>query len=521
MLKKMSLLVKITLLVFVSLTIILGASSYQIYSRTRAAVDAETVNASRQIALTIGNTMQTFGETGDMNGLEMFLKTTASRKDVEGVHAVRAPAVVQQFKERQGAQPQDEMEQRALATGKEQLQQDGGKDLIRFVLPVLSGPSCLTCHTEAKQNDVLGAVSVSLRTDRATRALTAIRWNSLIAFGIGILLEVLLLNFLLSRLVIRPIQVVAAALTDGADQLSTAAGQITSSSQSLAEGTSEQAASLEETSASLEEMSSMTKQNADNSGQAKGMMGEVQVIVHNVEGQVGKMVKAIEEITNSSQETGRIIKTIDEIAFQTNLLALNAAVEAARAGEAGAGFAVVADEVRNLALRAAEAARTTGNLIQTTIVAVQHGNELTHLTQAAFRENAVISVKVGQLVDEIAAASQEQSQGIGQVSIAVSEMDKVTQQTAATAEESAAAAEELNAQAEQMRGHVRDLVSVVKGSANGNGHILSHLETVAQAAALSLPRPKSSNGAGRGRGSMPIARLDQLSPLNDSAFRDF
>ena len=491
MLKNMSLAVKIALLVFVSLTVILGASSFQIYYKTRAAVDAETVSASRQIALTIGHSMQTFGETGDMNGLELFLKTTSSRKDVESVHAVRGPVVVADFKERQGAQPKDEMEKQVLAGGKEQSHVDRDKNLIRFVLPIISEKSCLSCHTTAKENGVLGAVSISLRSDRAAMALTSIRWNSIIASGVGILLELFLLNFLIARLVIRPIRLVSAALSDGADQVSSAAGQISSASQSLAEGTSEQAASLEETSSSLEEMSSMTKQNADNSSQAKRMMGEVRKIVGKVDSQMGNMVKAIEEIARSSQETGKIIKTIDEIAFQTNLLALNAAVEAARAGEAGAGFAVVADEVRTLALRAAAAAKTTGNLIEGTIKAVQHGNELTYQTQEAFRENAAISVKVEQLVDGIAAASQEQSQGIGQVNIAVSEMDKVTQQTAANAEESAAAAEELNAQAEQMKGYVDDLVHVIGASAadtgsRGRGGVLPRTQTVTRRA-LTLP----------------------------------
>jgi methyl-accepting chemotaxis protein len=181
------------------------------------------------------------------------------------------------------------------------------------------------------------------------------------------------------------------------------------------------------------------------------------------------MAGAVAEITRSSEETGKIIKTIDEIAFQTNLLALNAAVEAARAGEAGAGFAVVADEVRNLAMRAAEAAKNTSNLIENTIKAVRKGNELTNATQEAFKENAEISRKIGQLVDEIAAASEEQSHGITQVNTAVSEMDKVTQSTAANAEESAAAAEELNAQAEQLKVYVEDLVRVV----GGNGHAAS------------------------------------------------
>ena len=132
------------------------------------------------------------------------------------------------------------------------------------------------------------------------------------------------------------------------DQVSSAASQVASASQQLAEGTSEQASSLEETSSSLEEMSSMTKQNADHANQAKAMMTEANQIVEKVNRHMMDMAGAVDEITRSSEETGKIIKTIDEIAFQTNLLALNAAVEAARAGEAGAGFAVVADEVRKV-----------------------------------------------------------------------------------------------------------------------------------------------------------------------------
>jgi methyl-accepting chemotaxis protein len=262
---------------------------------------------------------------------------------------------------------------------------------------------------------------------------------------------------------VKPIRRIVAGLAEGADQVAAASGQVSSSSQQLAEGASEQASSLEETSSSLEEMSAMTKQNADNAGQAKAMMTEAKVVVEKANAQMAQLMEAIGQITRSSEETGKIIKTIDEIAFQTNLLALNAAVEAARAGEAGAGFAVVADEVRNLALRSAEAAKNTSDLIEKTIKAVKNGNEITLATQTAFKANADISGKIGQLVEEIATASQEQAHGIAQVNTAVSEMDRVTQQTAANAEESASAAEEMNAQAQQMRGYVEELAGVIGG----------------------------------------------------------
>lgn len=273
----------------------------------------------------------------------------------------------------------------------------------------------------------------------------------------------IVLGYFITRSVTVPVNQVVSGLTDGATQVTSASAQMSSASQSLAEGTSEQASSLEETSSSLEEIAAMTGQNADHAKQAKAMMAEANQIIEKVNRHMNDMAASVADITRSSEETGKIIKTIDEIAFQTNLLALNAAVEAARAGEAGAGFAVVADEVRNLALRASDAAKNTSSLIENTIKAVRKGNELTAATQEAFKDNANISKKIGQLVDEIAQASDEQSLGIGQLNKAVSEMEKVTQSTAANAEESAAAAEELNAQAEQLKVYVHDLVEVVAG----------------------------------------------------------
>ncbi len=212
----------------------------------------------------------------------------------------------------------------------------------------------------------------------------------------------------------------------------------------------------------------MTRQNADNANQANLLMAETTRVVDEANRSMAELTESMRKMTSASEETAKIIKTIDEIAFQTNLLALNAAVEAARAGEAGAGFAVVADEVRNLAMRAAEAARSTADLIEGTVKRIRAGSEIVARTNEAFGKVATGAKKASELVGEIAAASQEQAQGIEQINKAVSEVDKVVQRNAASAEESASAAEEMSAQAETIKGFVMELVALVGGK-NGNG----------------------------------------------------
>jgi len=269
--------------------------------------------------------------------------------------------------------------------------------------------------------------------------------------------------FIITRAITKPLNTIIEGLNDGSDKVASASAQVSSSSHALAEGSSDQAASIEETSSALEEMSSMTKHNADNASQADTLMKEANLVVEKANQSMHELTGSMENISKASEETSKIIKTIDEISFQTNLLALNAAVEAARAGEAGAGFAVVADEVRNLALQAADAAKNTAVLIERTVKNVKDGSGLVNVTNDAFKEVATNVGKVAELVGEIAAASKEQSQGIEQVNIAVTEMDKITQQNAANAEESASASEEMNAQAEHMKSMVDELMAMVGG----------------------------------------------------------
>ena len=285
--------------------------------------------------------------------------------------------------------------------------------------------------------------------------------------GIGLLAGTLIsivIGILISRGLTGPLNKVIAGLTSGATEVTSVAGQVAGTSQQMAQGASEQASNLEQTSASLEEMASMTNQNADHANQANIVARQAAQLAETGVESMKEMQQAIDRIKNSASETAKIIKTIDEIAFQTNLLALNAAVEAARAGEAGKGFAVVAEEVRNLARRSAEAAKTTSDLIEGSQKNAEAGVQVTAEVArnlAAIKENAG---KVATLIAEIAAASKEQSQGIGQVTTAVSEMDKIVQQNAANAEESASAAEQLSSQAEEVNRMVADLNAIVSGT---------------------------------------------------------
>ncbi len=268
-------------------------------------------------------------------------------------------------------------------------------------------------------------------------------------------------------------------VAEASEQVNQGGQQIAAASQALSQGATEQAASLEEITSSMTQLAGQVKHNAENAGQASALAGQSRDGASAGRTQMDELASAMTGIQESSQQISKIIKLIDDIAFQTNLLALNAAVEAARAGRHGKGFAVVADEVRNLAARSAKAARETAELIETTSTRVGAGSDLATRAAQLFENMVERATKVADLVGEIAAASNEQASGIGQVNQGLGQIDKVTQQNTASAEQAASASAELAGQAARLR-------QLVSGAGQASA---PEPETEPKEKTLSLPRP--------------------------------
>ena len=263
----------------------------------------------------------------------------------------------------------------------------------------------------------------------------------------AVVIIALFVSYLIIRAIILPLNTIVLGLNENSEIITNASRQVAEASGFLADGANQQASSVEQTSGALEEISSMIKQNADATEKAKLIASESSQVAHTGAGAIELMVNAVTKMQKSSEEVSRIIKVIDEIAFQTNLLALNAAVEAARAGESGKGFAVVAEEVRNLAMRSAEAAKSTADLIGESVKNSSISGEVVKNVEESFNSIVDKSESLTEIITGITTACHEQKMGIEQINIAMSQIDQVTQTNASSSEESASASRELSNQA--------------------------------------------------------------------------
>ncbi len=309
-----------------------------------------------------------------------------------------------------------------------------------------------------EKTEVLAQDAARTTRTQVSQALTA-------AFaGLALMLVVgLAASILITRGITRSLKRALDRLIEGGGQLEENAGQFAAVAEELSSGAQENTDSLSEVSAALEELGSMTKSNSENAESGRALMVRTREVVDEARESMTRLNAAMDEVSKSGAEIGKIIKTIDEIAFQTNLLALNAAVEAARAGEAGQGFAVVADEVRNLAQRSAEAARNTADLIAGTIKNIGVGHELTRTTGERFGEMTAGLAQVGAVVSEVASASQEQFHGLTNIGQAMGRMDQVTQKNSITADRSAGASRTLADQSAQLLETVDELQALFLG----------------------------------------------------------
>jgi methyl-accepting chemotaxis protein len=372
-------------------------------------------------------------------------------------HSPEVRALIEQL------QQIDEKELRPLDTKLLEIMAEGKADVTRKLYATEYEPARARCEALVRQ-----IVDAAERVaQKEVGAMHANNTGSIrricIALGLGLALVTVQL-LVVTRDASKRLHRAVDRLQCESDKAIASGQHLQEASRSLAAGANRQATSLEETSASLEEMAGVTRRNASNAQTAKDLGDQTRASAEAGASDMQGMTQAMDAIKGSSDNISKIIKTIDEIAFQTNILALNAAVEAARAGEAGMGFAVVADEVRNLAQRSAQAARETAEKIADSIRKSQQGVQFSGQIAGRLQEIVAKARQVDGLLGDIATASREQSEGVGQINAAVTQMDHITQSNAARAEENASTAAELNAQANALRDTLGELIALAGGT---------------------------------------------------------
>ena len=445
--------------------------------------------------------------TGTVAQRDVFLDQVKQLGTIRDVRVLRGEAVSKLFgpgNAKDDANP-DEAEWRVLKTGQEviQVESDGKGEYLRTVRPTLAlknslGKDCTMCH-QVPEGTVLGAVSMKVSLDEVNAGAAEQRWKSILAAILTSIPVLVLIYPFIQRVVTQPLRsgVEAArniasgdltqsvpvtsgnevgelqmALKDmqeslvkivsqvrtGTDTIFSASSEIASGNLDLSTRTELQAGTLEKTAASMQELTSTVNQNTDNARKANQLAQSASEVATRGGTLVSEVVQTMDSINASSRKIVDIIDVIDGIAFQTNILALNAAVEAARAGEQGRGFAVVASEVRSLAKRSADAAKEIKSLIDDSVSKVEVGGKLVHQAGSTMTEIVESIRHVTDIMGDIAAASAEQTTGIGRVNDAITEMNSVTQQNSALVEEAAAGAQSLQDPA----GHLEHVVKVFK-----------------------------------------------------------
>jgi len=394
---------------------------------------------------------------------------------------------------------------------------DKKNDRMVYARPIVLSADCLACHGDPATSptgngrdvlgfkmenwntgDVRGAFVLSSTMERVDEVVAASFGQTLLWLFPVVVLIIIGMSWIVKRAVVRPLEAAIKVIDTSSSEAESATSEISKASNSLAQGACEQAASLEETSASLEQISETSRKNATSARHVSDIATQAADAAHESGSRMDEMQQAMSNINDSSEKVSAIIKTIDEIAFQTNILALNAAVEAARAGEAGAGFAVVADEVRSLAGRAGDAARQTASLIEESGESTSHGNEICNRVRESLDVIGQRVDEVNKLISDVVNASEEQDNGVQQVTQAVRQMDEVTQANAASAEETASASTEVSIQAQNLR----KAVGVLYEMAHGHPQAPQRKES---------PRPPQNSANGDSPGAN---RLRQAAPVH-------